>query len=297
MRVFLTGATGFVGSAVVRELLDAGHRVVGLARSESAARALAAAGAEAHPGDLADLDALRAGASAADATIHLGFVHDFSNFAASCETDRRAILALGAALSGSDRPLLVTSAIGILPSGHLATEDTRPDQGPAAHPRAATERAAEAAAAAGARVSLVRLPPSVHGAGDHGFVPTLIRLARDKGVAAYVGGGRNRWPAVHRDDAARLFRLALEAGRGGARYHAVAEEGVAFRDIAAAIGRGLDLPTLSKDGADAEAHFGWFARFAALDVLASSRRTRYALGWRPTGPTLLDDLPGYFAAP
>lgn len=297
MRVFLTGATGFVGSAVVRELLDAGHRVVGLARSESAARALAAAGAEAHPGDLADLDALRAGASAADAAIHLGFVHDFANFGASCETDRRAILALGAALAGSDRPLLVTSAIGILPSGHLVTEDSRPAQGPAAHPRAATERAAEAAAAAGARVSLVRLPPSVHGAGDHGFVPTLIRLARDRGVAAYVGGGRNRWPAVHRDDAARLFRLALEAGRGGARYHAVAEEGVAFRDIAAAIGRGLDLPTLSKDGADAEAHFGWFARFAALDVLASSRRTRDALGWRPTGPTLLDDLPGYFAAP
>ncbi len=297
MRVFLTGATGFVGSAVVRELLDAGHRVVGLARSESAARALAAAGAEAHPGDLADLDALRAGASAADAAIHLGFVHDFANFGASCETDRRAILALGAALAGSDRPLLVTSAIGILPSGHLVTEDSRPAPGPAAHPRAATERAAEAAAAAGARVSLVRLPPSVHGAGDHGFVPTLIRLARDRGVAAYVGGGRNRWPAVHRDDAARLFRLALEAGRGGARYHAVAEEGVAFRDIAAAIGRGLDLPTLSKDGADAEAHFGWFARFAALDVLASSRRTRDALGWRPTGPTLLDDLPGYFAAP
>lgn len=291
MRVFVTGATGFVGSAVVRELVGAGHRVIGLARSDAAARALAAAGAEAHPGDLADTAALQAGAATADAAIHLGFVHDFHRFAASCETDRRAILALGAAFAGTDRPLVATSAIGILPPGHLSTEDSRPARGAAAHPRAATEAAADAVAATGVTVSLVRLPPSVHGPGDHGFVPTLIRIARETGVSAYPGDGGNRWPAVHRDDAARLFRLALERGRG-ARYHAVAEEGIRFGEIARAIGDGLGLPT--RAAAEADAHFGWFARFAALDVPALADTTRAALDWRPRGPGLLADIAGYF---
>lgn len=298
MRIFVTGATGFVGSAVVQELMAAGHRVIGLARSDAAAAALASAGAEAHRGDLDDLESLRRGAAAADGVIHTGFNHDFSKFQASCEADRGIIEALGDALAGSDRPLVVTSGIGILPQGELSTERTAPATGAKAHPRSASEAAADAAAARGVRVCVVRLPPSVHGEGDHGFVPILIRLAREKRESAYLGDGTNRWPTVHRLDAAKLYRLAFERAEGGVRYHGVAEEGIAFREIAQVIGRQLDVPAVSKTRDEAAAHFGWFTHFATMDVPASSHDTRERLGWKPTQPGLIADLdgPGYFIA-
>jgi len=295
MRVFLTGATGFIGSAVVQELIRAGHEVVGLARSDSAAQALTAAGAKVHRGSLEDVDGLRKGAADSDGVIHTGFIHDFSNFKANCEIDRNAIEALGSALAGSDRPLLVTSGTGVLPPGRLATEDTMPpSSGP--NPRVASEEAARAVADRGVRVSVVRFPPSVHGDGDHGFVPMLINIAREKGVSAYIGDGLNRWPAVHRLDAAHLFRLALEHGSARAYYHGVAEEGVPFRQIAEVIGRRLNIPVVSKTSEEAAAHFTWFAHFAALDVPASSKQTQEKLGWRPTQPGLIADIdrPSYF---
>lgn len=288
MRVFVTGASGFVGSAVVRELLDAGHQVSGLARSDAAAAAVAAAGADVLRGSLDDLDSLAKGASESDGVIHTAFIHDFTNIAASCEADKRAIETLGAALTGSDRLLLVTSGTTGVSPGRLAIEDMPIPFNPQ-WPRV-SEQTTEAVAAQGVHTSIVRLAPSVHGDGDHGFVPILIGVAREKGVSAYIGDGTNRWPAVHRLDAAKAFRLALEKAAPGARYHAIAEEGIPFRQIADAIGRGLGVPVVSKTAEEAAEHFGWFAAFAALDCPASNVKTRQELGWMPSQPGLLADL-------
>lgn len=297
MRVFVTGASGFVGSAVVGELQQAGHEVIGLTRSDASAAALEAAGAGVHRGDIEDLDSLRAGATKADGVVHCAFNHDFSRFQASCAHDALVIEALADPLVGSDRPLVITSGIGVLPTGGLLTEDVLAPSGPTAHPRTATEHAAAAAVARGVKVSVIRLPPSTHGQGDHGFVPMLIGIAREKGVSAHVGDGANHWPAVHRFDAARLYRLALEKGAADARYHAVAEQGIAFREIADAIGKGLGLPVESRSGEAVAGHFGWFSHFAAMNVAASSEWTRKELGWAPTGPGLIEDMAsgGYFS--
>ncbi|MBX9400321.1 SDR family oxidoreductase [Lysobacter sp. BMK333-48F3] len=289
MHVFVTGATGWVGSAVVEELLRCGHRVTGLARSDDKAAALAATGAGVLRATLDDHAALRSAASTADAVVHTAFDHDFSRFAANAEQDRRAIETLGGALQGTQRPLLVTSGLARIAQGRAASESDLPQ---ASAPRQ-SETAARALAERGVRAATVRLAPSVHGRGDYGFVPLLIRLAREKGVSAYLGEGANRWGGVHRRDAARLYRLALEQGASEPVYHAVAEEGLPFKTIAEAIGRGLGLPVESRE----REHFGWFADFAAADMAACSARTRASLGWQPGGPGLLADLDrsGYFA--
>jgi nucleoside-diphosphate-sugar epimerase len=300
MRVFVTGATGFVGSAVVRDLMDAGHRVVGLARSDQSAAALAAAGVEAHRGSLDDADSLRAGAAASDGVIHTAFnnISETTDFVAACEADRRAIEALGEALAGSDRPLVITSGTGLLPAGRLATEEDVPDPDSHAAIRGASEEATLAFAERGVRVSVVRLAPSVHSDADkRGFVPSMIGIARAKGLAAYVGDGSNRWGAVHQLDAARLFRLALESAPAGARLHGVGEEGVPLREIAEVIGRHLNVPVASLSPQEAAAHFGWLAGFVAMDGPASSVLTQKQLDWHPQGIGLIADLEAghYFA--
>ncbi|HEY4029489.1 MAG TPA: SDR family oxidoreductase [Caulobacteraceae bacterium] len=294
MRVFVTGATGWVGSAVVKELIGAGHQVTGLARSPARAADLAATGAKVQLGSITDLELLREAAGAADAVIHCAFNHDFSRFLENCAEDERAIAAMGAALDGSDRPMLVTSGMALIAPGRLAEESdpTRPD-----FPRG-SERAAQALAARGVRAGAVRLPPSVHGLGDHGFVPRLIQIARETGVAAHVGEGLNRWSGVHRLDAARVFRLAIEEGVAHPVYHAVGDQGVAFKAIAEVIGRRLGAPVASVTAEEASAHFGWMAPFAGMDLAASGSRTESWLGWAPRQPGLLADLDqlGYFDA-
>ena len=312
MRVFVTGATGFIGVAVVQELLGAGHQVLGLARSPAAARTLVAAGAEAHLGALDDLASLRTGAAAADGVIHLAYIHAFSQapltmrlrvllggwpggiaacfIAAIGEADRRAVAAIGDVLLGSGRPLVVTSGIAALAAGCLTSEDEAGDSHSVAAHRLPTEALAAALAAQGVRTAVVRLPPTVHGDGDTGFVPRLIGIARKKGVSAYVGDGLNRWSAVHRLDAVRLFRLALERGEAGARYHGVAEAGLPTKDIAEAIGRGLGVPVVSKSPQEAAGQFGFLAPLFATDNPATSALTQQRLGWRPTQPGLLADL-------
>ena len=286
MRVFVTGASGFIGSAVVRELLDGGHHVVGLARSDTSAAGLAAAGVEVIRGDIENRDNLRVGAADADGVIHLAFIHDFSDYARVAQTDRRAIETLGEALAGSDRPFVVTAGMAGLTQGRVLTEDVA---APPGLPRA-SEEVALRLAARGVRASVLRLPPSVHGEGDHGFVPRLVHIAREKGVSAYPGDGHNRWPAVHRLDAARLFRRALEQAPAGAVLHGSAEEGVPVRDIADVIGRNLKLPVSSIPHEEATDHFGWIGAFFAWDVPASSTLTQRQFGWQPTRQGLLADL-------
>ncbi len=290
MRVFVTGATGNIGSKVVKNLIAAGHQVIGLCRSDAKAAGLAAAGAEVLRGSLEDEDSLKAGAVRSDGVIHLAFNHDFSRFVANCEDDRRVIKALGSVLAGSKRPLIVTSGSPIANTvpGQPAKEDNA-TVGSGLHPRAASEEAAASVAAAGVNVSVVRLP-QVHDPVTQGLITRAIRIYREKGACAYVGDGLNRWPAAYVLDVARLYRLAIEKAEPYAKYHAVAEEGVPMRDIAEAIGRCLKLPVKSIPPQEAQAFFGWLGMFAAHDMPASSAQTRRKLGWEPTGPGLIADL-------
>jgi nucleoside-diphosphate-sugar epimerase len=300
MRVFVTGASGWIGSAVTSELIGVGHQVTGLARSDDSASALIAAGAEVHRGTLDDLDSLRSAAAASDGVIHLAFKHDIAfsgDFQGAADADRAAVEALGDALAGSDRPFAIASGtLGIAP-GRLATEEDGhgPDAGTAAwgegpRTRLATAEWVLSLASRGVRASVVRLPPTNHGDGDHGFLATLVALARDKGASGYIGDGTNRWPAVHRLDSARLFDLALERAPAGSTLHAVADEGVPIRDIAEVIGRHLNVPVVSVSPDDAGEHFAWLAAFLAADAPASSALTRELLGWQPAQPALLADL-------
>jgi nucleoside-diphosphate-sugar epimerase len=308
MRVFVTGASGWIGAAVVPELIAAGHQVVGLARSDTSAAALEAAGAEVQRGTLDDLDILRSAAAASDGVIHLAFKHDIAfsgGFEAAATADRRAIETFGDVLAGSDRPFVIASGTLGLPLGRVATErDAIGAEAPTAHLsggpeiRQANARMTLALAFRGVRSSIVRLPPTVHGDGDHGFMATLVGIARDKGVSGYIGDGSNRWPAVHRLDAAHVFRLALEKAPAGSVLHAVADEGVPIRAIAEVIGRHLDVPVVAISPEDAGEHFTWLAAFLAFDSPASSTLTRELLGWQPTHSGLIDDLnEGHYFSP
>jgi len=289
MPVFVTGATGFIGTAIVQELLSAGHQVLGLARSDASAQKLIDAGAEAHRGDLKILDSLRGGVVQADGVIHAGFIHDFTRFAEVCEVDKVAIKTIGEVLQGSDRPFIVTSGTALVSPGKLATEDMIPPFNPA-WPRA-SEQAADSVTEKSVLAAVVRLSPSVHGDDDqHGFVPILVNIAKEKGFSAYIGEGQNRWNAVHRLDAARLFRLALENATPGARYHAASEEAITVKSIAEAIGKQLNLPIKSIAPEAAAEHFGWFAQMASIDCPASSIWTQEKLNWQPTHSTLLNDI-------
>jgi nucleoside-diphosphate-sugar epimerase len=289
MRIFLTGATGFIGSAIIPELINAGHQVLGLTRSDGGVDALLAAGAEPHRGSLEDLETLRSGAAKSDGVIHCAFDHNFSDFVAICEKDRRAIEALGDALVGSDRPLVITSGTGMGNSvpGQPASEDHFDPNHP--NPRKASELAGASVSERGVNVSVVRLP-QVHDPVKQGLITYLVAAARDKGVSAYLGDGLNRWPAAHVLDVARLYRLAIEKQAPGSRYNAVAEEGVPVRDVVEVIGRGLKVPVVSLSADQAAEHFGWLAPFIGWDMPASSALTQERLGWRPTGPTLIADL-------
>ncbi|GHO49343.1 SDR family oxidoreductase [Ktedonospora formicarum] len=293
MRVFVTGATGFIGSALVQELIEAGHQVLGLARSDAAVEKLFAAGAEVQHGSLDDLDSLRSGAAASDGVIHLAFIHDFSNYQHAAQTDLRAVETIGAVLEGSGKPFVITSGTLMLTFflslGRFGTEEDVADAGVVA-PRVVSENAAIALAKRGVRSSVVRLSPSVHGEGDKGFVSTLINVARTKGASGYIGDGSNRWPAVHRLDAARLFRLALEKAPAGSVLHGVADESVPFRSIAEIIGQHLNLPVVSIAPEEANEHFGWLGNAALADNPTLSTLTRERLGWRPAQPGLLTDL-------
>ncbi|REC53254.1 3-beta hydroxysteroid dehydrogenase [Chryseobacterium piscium] len=292
MKVFVTGATGFVGTAVVQELLAAGHQVLGLARSEESAKKLTEAGAEVHRGDLTDFESLKSGAFVSDAVIHLGFVHDFTRFEEMCALDKEVIETIGDTLVGTDRPFIITSGTALFSKDGITTENDLSANNP--HPRIATENAADAVAAKGVKVAVVRLSPSVHGKGDViGFVPLLIKIAKEKGVSAVINDGNNLWPAVHRLDAAKLYRLALEKPfEKGTRYHAVAEQGIPFKTIATQIADRLNIPIASFNSEAAAEHFSWFTHFAKLDNKTSSEETKRLLGWNPEHPTLLEDLQG-----
>jgi nucleoside-diphosphate-sugar epimerase len=288
MRVFVTGATGFIGSAVVDELIKAGHQVLGLARTDAGANSLAGAGAQVHRGSLEDLDSLRRGPEKSEGVIHLAFNHDFSKYQANCDADRRVIEAIGSVLKGSDRPFVVSAGVGVSTPGRAATENDAcvPSS---MLPRSASEEAALSLAQLGVRASVMRLP-QVHNLEMQGLITLLITIAREKRVSAFVGDGENRWPAAHRLDVARLYKLALENGAAGARYHAIAEEGVPLRQIAEVIGRRLNLPIVSKSPEAAGDHFGWMAFMVGRDSLASSAITQERLGWHPVGPGLIADL-------
>ena len=288
MRVFVTGASGFIGSAVVEDLLAAGHQVVGLARSDASAKLLESLGAEVLRGSLDDLDSLKHGAANSDGVIHCAFVHDFSDYAGSVKKDQVAIQTIGAALEGTNRPFVVSSGILVVSIGRLATEHDPANV--ELFPRGLGEDITISFSSKDVRSSVIRLPPSVHGKGDHGFIPMLISIAREKGESAYIGDGVNRWPSVHRLDVAQLYRLALEKGTAGARYHGIADEGIPFRDIAEMIGKHLKVPVVSKPIEEAIDHFGWLGSFVLFDALSSSKHTQQEFGWKPTRDSLLADM-------